>query len=128
MKGVKHGKYTITKWKRIPYGHYQDIEVPILTSHAIENGRVHIYFQLLNNDYISLPLRYPDSKYSSTIDAVYKPRTVRIIWSNTDKIRNKASLKAVIAVVIIPKEMQEEFSNVNYRRYQEVRKTFRMRG
>jgi len=127
MKGVKHSKYTTSKWTRIPYGHFQDIEVPILTSKAIETGHVHIYFQLINNDFISLPLRYPDAKFTATIDAQYKLRTVRLIWSNTEKVHNTPPLKAVIAVVIVPKEVQEEYSSINYRRYQEVRKVFRLR-
>ena len=122
MKNVQHEIHEISEWISVPFAHYQDVTVPIINKKIIENGHTHIFFRLNSGEFTSLPLRfYATQDFIATIDAQFRLKTVRIIWTNHELFTEIDSPPTIrIAIICIPTKIQKKYTSINYRNYEEV--------
>ncbi|GEM_PF-4654587 len=125
MKTVQHAICEITEWITVPYASFQDVSVPIITKNTMENGRIHLFFELRSGSYCTLPLRmYATQQFTASIDAQIRLKTVRIIWTNHETYGRHTPPSIRFAVICIPNKIHQQFPSINYRDYFEVCRVF----
>lgn len=117
----------IADWNALPHTFYKDIRVASISKEIIKSGMVISFFQLYSGDFVALPVRfYKTKKYSSTIDAVVKLNTIRVIWMNTALENDIPPPSMKIKVVTISKRLKLKYRFLNFKNFKEICSRFNL--
>ena len=117
--------YSTSGWVSVPDAYFTDISVPLITDEIKKFKHVLIFLHVNSEKIVSLPMRfYVANTYASTIDAVHKKDTVRLIWTNVSRYDQRVPPELTITVITIDKEKIAEYNTVDLNNYSDVMHSF----
>jgi hypothetical protein len=112
---------TISVWTYSSPSYFGEIYNSEITQDVLDNGAVLVYANSGTNTWSQLPVTfYQSSSYSTTLEVVTYPNTVRIYWTDSDLTQPATPPAMTFKVVVFTPKMLMENPGIDFKNINEV--------